>query len=313
MQAAGRRYILRRKGREQMPQVQNIQWFPGHMAKTRRLMREMLPLVDLAAEVIDARIPYSSRNPELDELLQKKPRIVLLNKSDMADENVTARWVTALEKQHALALPVDCKSGKGLSEFLPAVRSLLSARLEQYRSKGMTGRTLRVMVVGIPNAGKSSFINRMAGSGRAKVENRPGVTRGNQWFLVAKGIELLDTPGVLWPKFEDPNVGDKLAFTGGVKDQVVDIELLAMRLLSILAQNYPQMLADRYRMTETAGLADYELLELLGKKRGMLMRGGEVDTLRAATTLLDEFRAGKLGRLSFEAPPTEGERADDQF
>ena len=294
-------------------QKQQVQWFPGHMAKTRRKIREMLPLVDAVTVILDARIPESSQNPEIADLIGKKPVLYLLNKCDLADVAITERWIAYWKKQGKTSLAVDCRSGKGLHQFRPAIRSLCKERIRINEEKGMAGKALRVMVVGIPNTGKSSFINRMAKESKAKVEDRAGVTRSNQWFVIDGGLELLDTPGVLWPKFEDPNVGDKLAFTGGVKDQVVDIELLAMRLLSILAQNYPQMLADRYRMTETAGLADYELLELLGKKRGMLMRGGEVDTLRAATTLLDEFRAGKLGRLSFEAPPTEGERADDQF
>lgn len=294
-------------------QKQQVQWFPGHMAKTRRKIREMLPLVDAVTVILDARIPESSQNPEIADLIGKKPVLYLLNKCDLADTAITERWIAYWKKQGKTSLAVDCRSGKGLHQFRPAIRSLCKERIRINEEKGMAGKALRVMVVGIPNTGKSSFINRMAKESKAKVEDRAGVTRSNQWFVIDGGLELLDTPGVLWPKFEDPNVGDKLAFTGGVKDQVVDIELLAMRLLSILAQSYPQMLADRYRMTETAGLADYELLELLGKKRGMLMRGGEVDTLRAATTLLDEFRAGKLGRLSFEAPPTEGERADDQF
>lgn len=294
-------------------QKQQVQWFPGHMAKTRRKIREMLPLVDAVTVILDARIPESSQNPEIADLIGKKPVLYLLNKCDLADAAITERWIAYWKKQGKTSLAVDCRSGKGLHQFRPAIRSLCKERIRINEEKGMAGKALRVMVVGIPNTGKSSFINRMAKESKAKVEDRAGVTRSNQWFVIDGGLELLDTPGVLWPKFEDPNVGDKLAFTGGVKDQVVDIELLAMRLLSILVQNYPQMLADRYRMTETAGLADYELLELLGKKRGMLMRGGEVDTLRAATTLLDEFRAGKLGRLSFEAPPTEGERADDQF
>lgn len=294
-------------------QKQQVQWFPGHMAKTRRKIREMLPLVDAVTVILDARIPESSQNPEIADLIGKKPVLYLLNKCDLADAAITERWIAYWKKQGKTSLAVDCRSGKGLHQFRPAIRSLCKERIRINEEKGMAGKALRVMVVGIPNTGKSSFINRMAKESKAKVEDRAGVTRSNQWFVIDGGLELLDTPGVLWPKFEDPNVGDKLAFTGGVKDQVVDIELLAMRLLSILAQNYPQMLADRYRMTETAGLADYELLELLGKKRGMLMRGGEVDTLRASTTLLDEFRAGKLGRLSFEAPPTEGEHADDQF
>ena len=292
-------------------QKQQVQWFPGHMAKTRRKIREMLPLVDAVTVLLDARIPESSQNPELADLIGGKPVLYLLNKCDLADEAITSRWIEYWKTQGRTALAVDCRSGKGLRQFRPAIRALCKERIRLNEEKGMAGRALRVMVVGIPNTGKSSFINRMAKESKARVEDRAGVTRSNQWFVIDGGMELLDTPGVLWPKFEDPEVGDKLAFTGGVKDQVVDVELLAMRLLAILAKHYPDMLSNRYRMTELDGLTDYELLELLGKKRGMLVRGGEVDTLRAATTLLDEFRAGKLGRLSFEAPPSEGACADD--
>lgn len=286
-------------------QKQTVQWFPGHMAKTRRKIKEMLPLVDAVTVLLDARIPQSSQNPELEELIGSKPVIYLLNKCDLADSAVTAQWCDWFRKNGAAVLPVDCRSGKGLNRYRDTVKEVLADRIRQNTERGMPGKPLRVMVVGIPNTGKSSFINRMARSSKAKVEDRAGVTRNNQWFVIGGGIELLDTPGVLWPKFDDPAVGDKLAFTGGVKDQVVDVELLAMRLLAILADGYPDMLSQRYRMTDLAGLTDYEMLALLGRKRGMLMRGGEVDTLRAATTLLDEFRAGKLGKLSFERPPKE--------
>ena len=289
-------------------QKQTVQWFPGHMAKTRRKIKEMLPLVDVVTVLLDARIPQSSQNPELEELIGSKPVIYLLNKCDLADSAVTVQWCDWFRKNGDAVLPVDCRTGKGLNRYRDTVKEVLADRIHQNSERGMPGKPLRVMVVGIPNTGKSSFINRMAHSSKAKVEDRAGVTRSNQWFVIGGGIELLDTPGVLWPKFDDPAVGDKLAFTGGVKDQVVDVELLAMRLLAILADSYPDMLAQRYRMTDLAGLTDYEMLELLGRKRGMLMRGGEVDTLRAATTLLDEFRAGKLGKLSFERPPKEEQR-----
>ena len=286
-----------------MPEVQNIQWFPGHMAKTRRLIQETLPLVDLVAEIIDARIPQSSRNPDLDSLLQAKPRMVLLNKCDMADDTVTGEWLDYLKARHASALPVDCRSGKGLSAFLPAVRTILRDRLDTLKQKGMAGRTLRVMVVGIPNAGKSSFINRMVGGGRAKVENRPGVTRGNQWFFVDKGIELLDTPGVLWPKFDDPVVGEHLAFTGAVKDSVFDTESLALRLLDNLVRLYPHLLFNRYPITNEMRSTDsYTLLEEIGRLRGMRISRGEIDTERAAAMLLEEFRNAKIGRISLEHP-----------
>ena len=222
-----------------MSEAQTIQWFPGHMTKTRRKIQASLKLVDAVAEIIDARIPVSSRNPELHKIIENKPRIILMNKCDMADPSQTARWVSYYQKEGVLAIPVDCKSGRGLNQFIPKVRELLKDRIIQWEQKGMVNRTIRVMIVGIPNVGKSSFINRMAKQNRAKVEDRPGVTRGNQWFTIGKAFDLLDTPGVLWPKFDDPNVGEKLAFTGAVKDQIVDTEQLASRLLEVLRMNIP--------------------------------------------------------------------------
>lgn len=284
-------------------QKQTVQWFPGHMAKTRRLIKESLPLVDCVTELLDARIPLSSRNPELDELTQNKPRIVLLNKCDMADEKTTREWLEFFKKHGQAALAVDCRSGKGLSQYHSLVRRVLADKIKSNEEKGMPGKALRVMVVGIPNTGKSSFINRMAKRNRAVVADRPGVTRRNQWFAIEGGIELLDTPGVLWPKFDDPKVGDKLSFIGSVKDEVVDAETMAMRLLSVLSNDYGELLCERYKLTsDDLSLGDYELLELIGKKRGMLIRGGEIDTERAASMLLDEYRGGRLGKLSFEKP-----------
>ena len=221
-----------------MSEAQTIQWFPGHMTKTRRKIQASLKLVDAVAEIIDARIPVSSRNPELHKIIENKPRIILMNKCDMADPSQTARWVSYYQKEGVLAIPVDCKSGRGLNQFIPKVRELLKNRIIQWEQKGMVNRTIRVMIVGIPNVGKSSFINRMAKQNRAKVEDRPGVTRGNQWFTIGKAFDLLDTPGVLWPKFDDPNVGEKLAFTGAVKDQIVDTEQLASRVLEVLRDEY---------------------------------------------------------------------------
>ncbi len=289
-----------------MEQVPSIQWFPGHMAKTRRLMKSNLPYVDIVVELRDAKIPLSSGNPELPSLIGSKKRVVLLNKCDTADPEMTARWLQWFQKQGIAALAVDSKTGKGLSGFLPLVREELSELLARWAEKGASGRPIRMMVVGIPNVGKSSFINRMAGSRRAKVEDRPGVTRDKQWVSVGGGVELLDMPGVLWPKFDDPAVGERLAVTGAVKDQVLDIELLAMRLLSWLRERYPELLS-RYKLTpeDVQGLEPYELLELVGRKRGMLISGGEVNTERAAVTVLDEYRGGKLGRLTLEAPPEE--------
>ncbi|HIT09375.1 MAG TPA: ribosome biogenesis GTPase YlqF [Candidatus Merdivicinus faecavium] len=291
-----------------MAQTPNIQWFPGHMAKTRRLIQDQVKLVDLVVEITDARIPQSSRNPELDKWVGGKRRLLVLNKCDAADPGITARWLQYYQETGVPAIAVDAKSGKGVGQFLPAVRELLSDVTERLARKGMVGRPLRMMIVGIPNVGKSSFINRVAKEKRARVEDRPGVTTGKQWIAVAKDVDLMDTPGVLWPKFEDPAVGEKLAFTGAVKDQIMDVELLAVRLLGWLREEYPALLEGRYRLTpeDTAGREDYELLELVGRKRGMLISGGEVDTLRAATMLLDEYRGGKLGRLSLEAPPRKG-------
>lgn len=285
-----------------MSEAQTIQWFPGHMTKTRRKIQASLKLVDAVAEIIDARIPVSSRNPELHKIIENKPRIILMNKCDMADPSQTARWVSCYQKEGILAIPVDCKSGRGLNQFIPKVRELLKGRIIQWEQKGMVNRTIRVMIVGIPNVGKSSFINRMAKQNRAKVEDRPGVTRGNQWFTIGKAFDLLDTPGVLWPKFDDPNVGEKLAFTGAVKDQILDTEQLASRLLEVLRDEYPSMLTTRYKLEkyDLQPLQGYELLELIGRKRGMLVSGGEIDTERASIMVLDEFRSAKLGKITLE-------------
>ena len=278
-----------------------IQWYPGHMAKTRRLMKESLPLIDAVCELVDARVPESSRNPDLDGIIGSKPRIVLLNKCDLADERATARKIKELAERGVTALPVDCRSGKGLEKFEPAVRGVLKDKIKANADKGMAGKPLRVMVVGIPNTGKSSFINRMAGKYRAKVADKPGVTRGNQWFAIGSGIELLDTPGVLWPKFEDPQVGLKLAFIGSIKETTLDIQELAVSLLSVMQKNYPDRLEQRYKV---AGVQDvqepYELLEMIAAKRGMLLRKGEYDTERAAVMLLDEYRSGKLGKITLD-------------
>ncbi|MBQ0083166.1 MAG: ribosome biogenesis GTPase YlqF [Clostridiales bacterium] len=278
---------------------QYIQWFPGHMAKTKRKIAEVLPLIDAVAEITDARIPLSSRNPDILDIVGNKPRVILLNKCDMADEKVTAQWIDYYKKNGITALPVDCKSGKGLSLFKSTLKENLKDKLEQYRAKGLVGKPLRIMVVGIPNVGKSSFINKIAGNTKAKVENRPGVTRGNQWFTIDKELELLDTPGVLWPKFDDITVGEHLAFTGAVKDRVVDIELLAVRLLEILSADYRELLISRYGSLDFECEA-YELLEQIGKRRGMVIRGGETDTERASNMLLEEFRNCKIGKISLE-------------
>ena len=281
---------------------QNVQWFPGHMAKTRRLIKESLNLVDGVVEIVDARIPVSSRNPELDSIIQKKPRIILLNKCDVADSQATSIWLKYFRDKGFYAAAVDCRTGKGLNSFDSLVKQALKSVIERNDAKGMSGKPLRLMVVGIPNTGKSSFINRMGKNAKAKVADKAGVTRQNQWFVVGNGIELLDTPGVLWPKFDDPEVGDKLAFIGSVKDEVTDKETLACRLLESLAATRPQAIEDRYKISGISGLQGWEILEMIGKKRGFLIKGGEIDYERAAVIVADEFRGGKLGRITLELP-----------
>lgn len=286
-------------------QKQTVQWFPGHMAKTRRLIKESLSLVDGVTELLDARIPMSSRNPELDELTGRKPRIVLLNKCDVADDRITKEWIEYFREKGQYALAVDCRTGKGLNQYHNLVRQVLADRIKANEERGMPGKALRIMVVGIPNTGKSSFINRMAGKNRAKVADKPGVTRHNQWFAIGNGIELLDTPGVLWPKFDDPEVGDRLSFIGSVKDEVTDIETMAVRLVEVLARDYTDKLTGRYKLKNISDLSQampWEILEEIGRERGMLIRGGEVNTERVSVMLLDEYRGGKMGKISFERP-----------
>ena len=284
--------------------MQTIQWFPGHMTKTKRQIQASLKLVDAVAEILDARIPLSSKNPDLQKLIQNKPKVVLLNKCDMANQNATSRWIDYYASQGVTAIAVDCKSGKGLNKFAPAVNNVLAERRERLKAKGMVNPMLRIMIVGIPNVGKSSFINRVAKQNRAKVEDRPGVTRGNQWYSIAKNIEMLDTPGVLWPKFDDKIVGERLAFTGAVKDQILDTELLAVRLLDFLRSLKPADFIVRFKLDDVDldAVDSYELLNIIGKNRGMLISGGEINTERAAIMLLDEFRSGKLGRITLEMP-----------
>ena len=288
-----------------MSEAQSIQWFPGHMTRTKRQIEKSLKLVDAVAEIVDARVPISSRNPVLDKLIQNKPRVILMNKCDMADPAQTSRWIAYYQSKGIPAIALDCRSGKGLNGFIPLVREVLRDRIAAWEAKGMVCRQIRVMVVGIPNVGKSSLINRLSKGGKANVEDRPGVTRSNQWFTIAKGFDLLDTPGVLWPKFEDKRVGERLAFTGAVKDEVVDTEHLASRLLEVLQDRYADAVKQRYKLDDVdlSGMKGYEILELVGKKRGMLVSGGEIDTERASIAVLDEFRGGKLGRITLETAP----------
>lgn len=279
----------------------NIQWYPGHMTKTRRQIEADLKQVDAVCEILDARIPISSRNPDIDSICGNKPRIVVLNRMDLADPVTTRAWVAYFKGKGIAAVPTDCKTRKGIGDFQPAVRSVLKEKIDRNAQRGMN-RPLRVMIVGIPNVGKSTLINQISGRKGAKAENRPGVTRGKQWVTVESSLLLLDTPGILWPKFEDPEVGMMLAYTGAVKEGVIDIEELACRLIQLLHQRYPQALKDRYGIDIEEDLPGYELLELAGRKRGYLVSGGEVNTERMAKVLLDEYRSGKLGKFTLETP-----------
>lgn len=279
-----------------------VQWFPGHMAKTRRLIANSLRLVDIVVEITDARIPFSSRNPEMDKLCNNKKRVVLLNKCDFADPNMNTRWLKYYESKGIPAVLTDCRSGKGLKTLNNVIREALKEQLTRQKAKGMETKPIRMMVVGIPNVGKSSFINRLANGRKAKVEDRPGVTRGCQWVSTNDNMELLDMPGVLWPKFDDPLVGEPLAFTGAVKDDILDIEYLAIRLIDVLREKYSALLDARYNISDYAELESYDVLKMIASKRGMLITGGEVDTERVAIMLFDEFRSGKIGRITLEAP-----------
>lgn len=281
----------------------NIQWYPGHMTKTRRMIEEDLKLVDAVCEIVDARIPISSRNPDIAAICGAKPRLVVLNRIDMADPAGTKAWAEAFRRGGAAVLQTDCKNRDGISRFAPAVRELLREKLRVYREKGQTGRALKIMVVGVPNVGKSTLINQVAGRKGAKAENRPGVTRGKQWISVDAGLLLLDTPGILWPKFDDPQVGLHLAFTGAIKDDVLDTEELAARLMELLWRRYPDAVRSRYKVEDPQAEDGYALLCEAGRKRGFLISGGEIDTERMARVLLEEYRSCKLGRFTLEDPP----------
>ena len=281
-----------------------IQWFPGHMAKTRRLITENLKEVDLVIEILDARIPKSSENPEIARLVATKPRLTLLSKASLADPVATKKWQDAYTAEGRECIFYDCRTGEGISKIPDAARRLCAERLERYTEKGMEGRKLRAMIVGIPNVGKSSLINKLAANNKAKVENRPGVTLTKQWITTSLGIDLMDMPGILWPKFEDQIVGQNLAVTGAIRDEIMDIELLACVLCSRLRKLYPELLCSRYKLKveEFEDLQDFELAELIGRRRGFLISGGEVDFLRTSNMLLDEFRGGKIGRITLEHP-----------
>ena len=282
---------------------QTIQWFPGHMAKTRRLISENLKNVDVVIEILDARIPYSSRNPEIVRLCSDKPSIILLNKSSLADAEMTQKWACKYSSDNTTCIETDCISGKGLAQIVPAINTLCEKKLARYEEKGMAGRSIKAMVLGIPNVGKSSLINKLSKNKKAKVENRPGVTLDKQWVTTDIGILLLDMPGVLWPKFDDASVGENLAITGAIKDDILDIETIAATLCGRLRDRYPELLCERYKLPAIPSrdeIDDYDLLGLIGRKRGFLVSGGEVNMERTANMLIDEFRAAKIGRITLD-------------
>ena len=281
-------------------QVDNLSWFPGHMTKTRRMITAEIKNMDAVCEILDARIPLSSRNPDVDELTAGKPRLVVLNRVDQADPGETRRWAAYFRGKGYAVLEANAKGGAGTAQFAAAVRELLRDKLAAWAERGQVGRTVRIMVLGIPNVGKSTFINKVAHRKTARAEDRPGVTRSKQWVPVDSTLELLDTPGILWPRFDDPEVGKRLAFTGAIKDDVVDMEELACCLMDYLSQRYAPVLAERYKIEVEPEDSGYDLLEKAGRKRGFLMRGAQVDTQRMARVLLDEFRGGKLGRFTLE-------------
>jgi len=281
----------------------NIQWYPGHMAKAKRKITEELKLVDIVIELLDARIPMSSRNPEVDEIVGNKKRIIVLNKSDLADPSINAKWLEYFNQENTRAILVNSLKGNGLKNVLSASKQLMKEKLDRLKSKGLLVKTTRALIIGIPNVGKSTFINRIAGRSAAQTGDRPGVTKSKQWIKVSNELELLDTPGILWPKFEDKRAGMYLAFTGAIKDEILDVNELAQNLLQVLAEKFPEKLKSRYKLEDIPeGISSEELLKSIGRKRGCIIAGGEVDVLRASAMLLDEFRGGKIGAISLESP-----------
>ena len=281
---------------------QDIHWFPGHMTKARRMMADSVKLVDAVCEIVDARIPAASRIPDLNEVVGNKPRLMILNRVDQADPAVTAQWREYFRKNGMYVLETDAKSGRGVNNFPSAVRTVLKEKLEAYAARGQATRPLRVMIVGVPNVGKSTFINKVARRKAAIASDRPGVTRGKQWITIDNGLELMDTPGILWPKLGDQAIGEALAWTGAVKDEIMDRETLAANLLVQLWDTYPESVKARYRIDGADAENAYALLESAAKNRGFLVSRGEYDLERMAAVLLDEFRGGKLGRISLERP-----------
>lgn len=289
----------------------NIQWFPGHMAKTRRMIREHVKLVDVVIELLDARIPLSSRNPEIDDLTGTKPRLIALNKSDLSDVEANKRWIKYFKSRGIDVVCTDAIKGTGLNELKSALKALTRNKAEAAAAKGRISRPVKTMVVGIPNVGKSAFINKIAGKASAQTGDKPGVTRSGQWVRINPEIQLLDTPGILWPKFEDPETGMNLAFTGAIRDEIMDTAELAASLMKRLADTYPEQLAGRYKLGDVGGKTGAELLTEAGRKRGCLVSGGEVDLYRISAIVLDEFRGGRIGRITLENPPDNPASPDD--
>lgn len=292
--------------------MQQLQWYPGHMAKTRRLIEENLKFIDVVTEITDARIPFSSRNPCFDDILGKKPRLIVLNKSDIADKNITKQWIDFYKSKNIDVVPISCTTGMGIQSIAEHARSLIKEKLEREKAKGLT-RSVKIMMVGIPNVGKSSLINRLVGKASAKTGDRPGVTRGAQWLRLNNGIELLDTPGILPPKFENQQIAKNLAYTGAIKDEIINIELLSYSLLEYLKSNYYDILSARYKITDFEDLEGYEILELIGRKRGCIISGGEIDTERAANLVIDELRSCRTGNISLEKPEDWSELSNDKL
>ena len=281
--------------------MQNLQWYPGHMAKTRRMIEENLKNIDVVVEILDARIPFSGRNPNFDDIIVGKPRLVVMNKYDLADSSVTDKWTAWYAKNGIKVIPISCSTGMGINKIAPACRELIKDKIKKAKEKGMN-RGVKVMMVGIPNVGKSTLINKLAGKASAQTGDRPGVTRTKQWIRLKDGLELLDTPGILPPKFEDQKVAVNLAYTGAIRDEIMEVELLCHSLLEFLRDNYKELLCTRYKLDDISDMKGYEILEYIGKKRGCVISGGEIDTERAANILLDELRGCKIGKITLEKP-----------
>lgn len=281
--------------------MQNLQWYPGHMAKTRRMIEENLKNIDVVVEILDARIPFSGRNPNFDDIIANKPRLVVMNKYDLADNTITDKWISWYEKRGIKVVPISCATGTGINKIAPMAREIIKEKIERAKEAGRT-IGVKIMMVGIPNVGKSTLINKLAGKARAETGDRPGVTRTKQWIRLSDGLELLDTPGILPPKFEDQQVAVNLAYTGAIRDEIMEVELLAYSLLEYLRDNYTEKLCERYKLNDISDLEGHELLELIGRKRGCVISGGEIDTERAANILLDELRGCKIGKITLEKP-----------